>query len=125
MVGIGVKKEEVRNIKIKGSLKKKGNNYEVEMKGSGWLKIKRKKGEKIYKRDGELKKNEDGKIVKIEGNKVEKEIKIKKEDIEVKIKDKGKVLEKLKEKINKVDIGKLKIENLKNEEGIEKIGGNI
>jgi len=88
-VGLGVRVSGVQKNFIQGSLRDTGNSYDIAIQGSGFFKVTTPNGEIAYSRNGEFKLDSEGSIVNGQGYKLDPEIVIPPELVNISIGDDG------------------------------------
>lgn len=90
-VGLGVRVSGVQKSFIQGSLKQTGNDLDVAIQGKGFFQIATPAGEIAYSRNGAFKKDSEGALVNAQGFKLEPEIVIPNNFINISIAQDGTV----------------------------------
>lgn len=124
-VGLGVSGGTTNNIFTQGTIQQTGNDYDVAIKGQGFLSVLLPDGTTAYTRDGALNIDAQGKLVTSEGYAIQPEIIIPPDKTSVAIAPDGTVSVTRAGQNNAEQVGQLKLTRFVNPQGLQSLGGNL
>lgn len=124
-VGLGVSGGTTNSIFTQGTIQATGNDYDIAIKGQGFLSVLLPDGTTAYTRDGALNIDAQGKLVTTEGYAVQPEIIIPPDKTSVTIAPDGTVSVVRAGQTNAEQVGQIKLTRFVNPQGLQSIGGNL
>ena len=124
-VGLGVRTAGIQKNFIQGSLKETGNSFDIAIAGNGFFKITTPTGETAYSRDGSFKKDNEGSLVTGQGYKLDPEIVIPDNLINISIADDGTVSGADAQTGDLTQLGQITLANFINPAGLAPKGNNL
>lgn len=124
-VGLGVTSGTTSNIFTQGTITQTGNDYDVAIKGQGFLSVLLPDGTSAYTRDGSLNIDAQGKLVTGEGYAIQPEIIIPPDKTSVTISPEGAVTVTRAGQNNSEQVGQIKLTRFINPQGLQNLGGNL
>jgi len=124
-VGLGVSGGTTSNIFTQGTIQQTGNDYDIAIKGQGFLSVLMPDGSTAYTRDGALNIDAQGKLVTGEGYAIQPEIIIPPDKTSVTIAPDGTVSVTRAGQNNSEQIGQIKLTRFINPQGLQTMGGNL
>jgi len=124
-VGLGVRTSGIQKNFIQGSLKETGNSFDIAIAGNGFFKITTPTGETAYSRDGSFKKDNEGALVTGQGYKLDPEIVIPDNLINISIADDGIVSGADATTGDVTQLGQITLANFINPAGLAPKGNNL
>ncbi len=124
-VGLGVKTSGIQKNYLQGSLKDTGNSLDIAITGEGFFKITTPNGDTAYTRDGSFKKDSEGSLVSSQGYKLEPDIVIPNNLINISISQDGLVTGADATTGATTQLGQITIVNFINPSGLSPLGGNL
>ena len=124
-VGLGVKNSGIQKNFIQGSLKETGNGFDVAIAGNGFFKITTPTGETNYSRDGSFKKDNEGALVNGQGYKLDPEIVIPDNLINISIANDGIITGTDANTGDITQLGQITLANFINPAGLAPKGNNL
>lgn len=124
-VGLGVSGGTTSNIFTQGTIQPTGNDYDIAIKGQGFLSVLQPDGTIAYTRDGSLNIDAQGKLVTGEGYAIQPEIIIPPDKTSVTVAPDGTVSVTRAGQNNAEQVGQLKLTRFVNPQGLQSIGGNL
>ncbi len=123
--GLGVKAGSVYRINEQGALQMTGNELDIAITGNGYFQIALPSGETAYTRDGSFQMNQNGEIVSSEGYRLEPNITIPADALDITINKSGEVLVKLEGQTALSNVGQIQTVVFANSAGLDAIGDNL
>lgn len=124
-VGLGVKTGSVYRINEQGSFQVTDNPLDLMINGRGFFQVERPDGQVGYTRNGQFQVNEDGELVTSDGFRIEPNIVIPEDAVEIDINRSGEVLVRIEDQIDLQNVGQIEIAAFQNPAGLEAIGDNL
>lgn len=124
-LGLGVKVGAVYRIHEQGPLQITENPLDLALTGDGFFQIELPNGETAYTRSGVFQVNQDGEIVTSQGFRVEPNIVVPDNALDIQINRNGGVFAKVDGQVNMVNLGEIEVATFVNPPGLEAIGDNL
>lgn len=124
-VGLGVNSGATTKVFTQGTLQSTGNEYDVAIKGDGFLRVLMPDGTTAYTRDGALSVDSQGRLVTSDGYAIQPEIIIPSDKTSVTIGTDGTVSVTRQGQTNSENVGQLQLTRFVNPSGLLAIGGNL
>jgi flagellar basal-body rod protein FlgG len=124
-IGSGVRTADIYRISEAGAITQTGNTYDLAIDGSGFFRIAMPNGEFAYTRAGSFRLSPEGELVTTDGYRVQPDITIPRDVIDVQISKTGLVQAKLAGQTEMQDVGQLDLSIFVNEAGLDAIGSNL
>ena len=123
--GLGVKAGSVYRINEQGALQMTGNELDMAITGNGYFQIALPSGETAYTRDGSFQMNQNGELVSSEGYRLEPNISIPADALDITINKSGEVLVKIEGQTALTNVGQIQTVVFANSAGLDAIGDNL
>ena len=124
-VGLGVGSGRTSQVFNQGTMQLTSGDYDVAIKGDGFLKVLVPDGSTAYTRDGGLLADAQGRLVTQQGYVVQPEITVPTEHESVSIAPDGTVTVKIPGQTNAQQVGQLQLTRFPNPAGLERLGNNL
>lgn len=124
-LGVGVKTAATYRINEQGSLISTGNEFDIAIRGEGFLQVDLPNGTTGYSRAGSLQLDQNGTLVTPDGYQVQPGISIPADAISVTINESGQVFAQIDGQINETNVGQLQLATFQNVAGLDAIGQNL
>ena len=124
-LGAGVRTGGIYRITEQGAMTNTGNRYDVAIDGLGYFQIMQPSGELAYTRAGSFQLSDQGELVTTDGYRVQPDITIPQNAIDVVISKTGEVQVKIAGETELQTVGQLELATFVNEAGLEAIGSNL
>jgi flagellar basal-body rod protein FlgG len=124
-LGAGVRTGGIYRITEQGPMTNTGNRYDVAVDGLGYFQIMMPSGEMGYTRAGSFQLSDQGELVTTDGYRVQPDITIPQNAIDVVISKTGEVQVKIASEPELQTVGQLELATFVNEAGLEAIGSNL
>ncbi|USI71981.1 flagellar basal-body rod protein FlgG [Sphingomonas morindae] len=124
-IGSGVRTADIYRIEEQGPLTATGNRYDLAIDGPGYFRIAMPNGETAYTRAGSFRLSDQGELVTTDGYRVQPDITIPRDVLDVQISKTGLVQVKLAGQTQMQDVGQLDLALFVNEAGLQALGGNL
>lgn len=124
-MGLGVKASATYRIHEQGPLQITENSLDLALIGDGFFQIEQPNGVLAYTRNGIFQVNQDGEIVNTQGLRLEPNIVIPEDAIEITINESGEVLATIQGQVALQNLGQIQLANFINPAGLEAIGNNL
>jgi len=124
-IGSGVRAADVYRISEAGTITATGNPYDLAIDGSGFFRIAMPNGDFAYTRAGSFRLSPEGELVTTDGYRVQPDITIPRDVIDVQISKTGLVQVKVAGQTEMQDVGQLDLALFVNEAGLDAIGSNL
>lgn len=124
-IGAGVRTGGVYRITEQGAMTNTGNRYDVAIDGLGYFQIMMPSGELGYTRAGSFQLSDQGELVTTDGYRVQPDITIPQNAIDVVVSKTGEVQVKISGQPELQTVGQLELATFINEAGLEAIGSNL
>lgn len=124
-IGTGVRTGDVYRINTQGPITQTGNRYDIGIDGPGYFRVALPNGEVGYTRAGSFRLSADGELVTTDGYRVQPDIAIPRDVLDVQISKSGLVQVKVAGQTELQDVGQLDLALFANEAGLDAIGSNL
>ena len=124
-LGLGVKPGSVYRINEQGALQQTGNEFDIAIKGMGYLQVTMPNGDTAYTRDGSLQIDQTGQIVTSQGYPINPAITIPQDAVDITINASGEILVKQQGQIALANVGQIQLATFPNDAGLDAVGGNL
>jgi flagellar basal-body rod protein FlgG len=124
-IGYGVKTAATSRIMTQGSLMQTGKQFDVAIRGEGFLRIAMPNGQTGYTRDGSLELDANGNLVTLDGYRVEPTITIPQNAKSVSISKQGVVEVTLDGQSQPQNVGQIQLARFVNKSGLAAVGDNL
>lgn len=124
-IGAGVRTGGVYRITEQGPMTNTGNRYDLAIDGLGYFQIMMPSGDMAYTRAGSFQLSDQGELVTNDGYRVQPDIAIPQDAIDVVVSKTGQVQVKISGQAELQTVGQLELATFVNEAGLEAIGSNL
>ncbi|HSV74829.1 MAG TPA: flagellar basal-body rod protein FlgG [Chthonomonadales bacterium] len=124
-VGLGVAAGSTNRVFTQGTLRNTGGEYDVAIKGDGFLRVLMPDGTTAYTRDGGLSLDSQGRLVTSNGYVIQPEIIIPSDKTSVSIAPDGRVMVGRQGQVNLEEVGQLQLTRFINPAGLLSLGSNL
>lgn len=124
-VGLGVNSGTTSQVYTQGTIQISGNDYDVAIKGDGFLRVLMPDGTTAYTRDGALNVDSTGRLVTAEGSPIQPEIIIPADKTSISIAADGTVSVTRAGQTNSEQIGQIQLTRFMNPSGLQGVGSNL